>query len=285
MNDELKTLKKEKEFLLCVDSDGCAINTMEVKHVECFGPKMIEVWGLEEIKEEAIEVWNYVNLYSLYRGINRFKGLVKALELLQEKHFTNILIPNFVKLKEWAENSERLSNEALEEEYNCCKDEALKKALIWSKAVNASIALLDKEQPSFSYVKESLELATKYADIIVVSSANAEAIEDEWQHLGLDRYVKVMAGQEMGSKKDCIRIAKEDKYENTQVLMIGDAPGDYEAAKANNILYYPIIPGRESQSWKRFFDEALNKFISKEYEGVYQNKLAQEFIKVLTPKG
>ena len=27
-----------KPFLLCVDSDGCAMDTMNIKHFRCFGP-------------------------------------------------------------------------------------------------------------------------------------------------------------------------------------------------------------------------------------------------------
>ena len=81
----LKEMKKEKEFLLCVDSDGCALDTMEYKHMEFFGPKMIEVWGLESIKEDVLAVWNHVNLYSQWRGTNRFLGLVKVFELLEGK--------------------------------------------------------------------------------------------------------------------------------------------------------------------------------------------------------
>ena len=67
--------------MVCVDSDGCAMDTMEVKHRKCFGPKMIEVWGLQDIEEKFLEMWNMINLYSKTRGINRFKGLVKIFEV------------------------------------------------------------------------------------------------------------------------------------------------------------------------------------------------------------
>ena len=59
--------------------------------------------------------------------------------------------------------------------------------------------------------------------------------------------------------------------------MIGDAPGDMKAAKANNALFYPIIPGREIQSWKRFGDEAFDRFINGRYAGEYEQKLIAEF--------
>jgi hypothetical protein len=59
--------------------------------------------------------------------------------------------------------------------------------------------------------------------------------------------------------------------------MIGDAPGDMEAARANDALFYPVNPGNEIESWKRFGDEAFNKFINGEYAGRYEEKLIAEF--------
>ena len=41
----LNDFKRQKDFLVCVDSDGCA---MDIKHFNCFGPCMVEEWGLEE---------------------------------------------------------------------------------------------------------------------------------------------------------------------------------------------------------------------------------------------
>ena len=76
----MQTFVKKKEFLVCVDSDGCAMNTMDVKHIRCFGPCMVEEWGLEKWQSELLESWNQVNLYTLTRGINRFKGLATALK-------------------------------------------------------------------------------------------------------------------------------------------------------------------------------------------------------------
>jgi hypothetical protein len=63
--------------------------------------------------------------------------------------------------------------------------------------------------------------------------------------------------------------------------MIGDAPGDLKAARANNALFYPINPGDEDSSWKRFYEEAFEKFIKKEYGGVYEEKLITEFERYL----
>jgi hypothetical protein len=66
--------------------------------------------------------------------------------------------------------------------------------------------------------------------------------------------------------------------------MIGDAPGDYAAAKANNCLFYPINPGAEDASWKRFHDEAIDRFLNETFAGDYQKQLLAEFDRYLPEK-
>ena len=36
MPDILEGYRKQKEYLICVDSDGCAMDTMDSKHITCF---------------------------------------------------------------------------------------------------------------------------------------------------------------------------------------------------------------------------------------------------------
>ena len=38
---------KEKDFLICIDSDGCAMDTMNSKHFNSFGPEYVKTYGLE----------------------------------------------------------------------------------------------------------------------------------------------------------------------------------------------------------------------------------------------
>jgi phosphoglycolate phosphatase-like HAD superfamily hydrolase len=282
---KLKEMRKEKEFLLCVDSDGCAMDTMDYKHKEFFGPKMIEVWELGDIREDVIGVWNHVNLYSQWRGINRFLALVKVFELLKNKKTVKekgFELPDFSGITEWTESSNQLSNASLESSIKESSDCSKEKALIWSKSVNLGIAKSEMNGSLYNGVREALEKAQKHADIVVISSANAEALNKEWKEHGLAPFLKVLAGQEMGSKAACIGYAKEGRYDNNHVLMVGDAPGDLKAAKDNRVLYYPIIPGREVDSWKRFHDEAFAKFTDGTYEGEYQDILINEFNEVLS---
>ena len=69
------SFERKHDYLVCVDSDGCVMDTMNCKHFHCFGPCMVAEWGLEEWQDEILARWNVINLFSMTRGINRFKGL------------------------------------------------------------------------------------------------------------------------------------------------------------------------------------------------------------------
>ena len=58
---------------------------------------------------------------------------------------------------------------------------------------------------------------------------------------------------------------------------IGDAPGDYNAAKKNGALFFPINPGNEETSWERLLVEALDRFFKGTYAGEYEAQLVKEF--------
>lgn len=274
MKDKISEFEKIKGFLVCVDSDGCAIDTMEVKHRKCFGPEAVKEWGLEEIQERFLEVWNKVNLYSKTRGINRFKGLVKTFEMLADE---GIEMPEFSSISQWTSAAAELSNPALTKAVSETQDEQLIKTLSWSHNVNKAISELPEDDQPFPKVKEGLEGIYPVADIAIVSSANGAAVRSEWERHSLDRYISVMLGQEAGSKAFCIGALKENNYLEDEVLMIGDAPGDLDAALQNGVLYYPILVGKERFSWERLVSEALEKFIQGNYRGEYQQNLIDEF--------
>lgn len=81
----LEGFVKRKDFLIGIDSDGCAMDTMDCKHILCFGPCLIPVWELEPWKEWVLRRWNEINLYTMTRGINRFKGLAIILKEIDEQ--------------------------------------------------------------------------------------------------------------------------------------------------------------------------------------------------------
>jgi len=131
--------------------------------------------------------------------------------------------------------------------------------------------------PPFPWVRESIEKLAERADIIVVSATPYEALEREWREHDIEQYVKVIAGQEQGKKAEHIALAAGGRYEADRILMIGDAPGDMKAARANGAVFYPVNPGHEEQSWQRFFEEGMDRFLAGEYAGDYEAELIAEF--------
>ena len=80
------TFERKHDYLVCVDSDGCVMDTMNCKHFNCFGPCMVDEWELGQWREEILARWNVINLFSMTRGINRFKGLAVALGEIHERY-------------------------------------------------------------------------------------------------------------------------------------------------------------------------------------------------------
>ncbi len=271
---------KRHDFLICVDSDGCAVDTMDIKHQRCFGPRMIDEWGLDEWREPIQARWDEINLYSMTRGINRFLALVMSLREVNEEYCP---IEGLDELKAWTERTKELSNPALEAEVERTGSKVLAKALTWSKAVNASIAQLPWEvKKAFPGVKEGFEAVKDFADIAIVSAANRDAVEEEWERFGLLPLVDVMMCQDVGSKAACIKALLQKGYEPEKVLMCGDAPGDQDAARKNGVFYYPILVRHEKESWEEFPDAAA-KLRSGCY-APYGEKKAEEFIRNLSGK-
>jgi len=271
-------LTPKHDFLVGIDSDGCAFDTMELKHKECFIPNIIYYYDLQGVSKYAREVAEFVNLYSKSRGINRFPALIETLQRLRrrpEVKARGVPIPLPQSLMRWIKEEKKLGNPALEQAVAESGDAELGKALEWSKAVNRSVEWMVHGVPPFPCVRESLQALADKADILVVSATPEEALRREWQEHGLDGYVRAILGQESGTKKDFLALAA--KYPAGHALMVGDAPGDHQAAVANESLFFPINPGDEETSWRRFLEEGLQRFLQGTFIGDYQQALLAEF--------
>lgn len=279
------SLDPQREFLVGIDSDGCAFDTMEVKHKECFIPNIINSYELQGISRYAREAAEFVNLYSKSRGINRFPALIETLEWLQKRpevraRGIKITIPEG--LVQWIKTETKLGNPALKAAVEASGDPHLKQALEWSVSVNEMVARIVRGVPPFPYLRESLEKLAPKADLIVISATPNEALTREWEEHDLARYVRAICGQEIGTKKESLAVAR--KYLPNHALMVGDAPGDYSAAIANKALFFPINPGSEEASWRRFHDEGIDRFLAGKFAGEYQQQLLDEFDRFLPEK-
>ncbi len=276
----LKALKPTKEFFIGIDSDGCVFDTMEIKQKECFCPNLIKHFDLQSVSKYARETWEFVNLYSKSRGINRFLALVEAMQLLSERPEVaarETKIHDLSPLKEWLQKETKLGNPALKIFAAEVKDPLIDRTLNWSLSVNETIADIVYGIGPFPFVRESLKKMQNKVDAIVVSQTPVEALEREWQENHLEQYVRVIAGQEYGTKQEHIALAAVGKYQLDKILMIGDAPGDRKAAEGNGVLFFPINPGHEEASWERFYNEGLDRFLSGTFAGNYQQELIHEF--------
>jgi len=268
------TFEKKKDFIVCIDSDGCAMDTMNIKHIRCFGPCMIAEWDLQQWQDEILDSWNKVNLYTMTRGINRFKGLATALAEVNEKYKR---IDGVEALVEWVKDAPELSNNAVEKMISV--NTIFEKALNWSKAVNESIEKLPQEEiKPFLGVEDAMKRIHEQCDIAVVSSANPEAVKAEWERFHLMEHVDLVCAQDMGTKAFCIGEILKKGYELSHVLMCGDAVGDMQAAASNGVLYYPICVNHENESWANITKEPFEKFIDGSYAGEFQDGVIKEFL-------
>ena len=272
---------ERREYLICVDSDGTAIDAMTVKHQRCFGPCIITVWGLGQWREPILRRWDEINLYSMDRGINRFRGLLK---MLQEINAQYTAIEGLKDLELWCAATPAYSEAALLYAVNLHPEQAiLRQALTWSRMANVEINSLPEDaKAAFPGVVDALAQASAYADIAVVSSANREAVTAEWRRGGLLSYVSDFMAQDVGTKEACLELLKAKGYDAAHVLMVGDAPGDLSAAQTAGVLFYPILAGKEGGSWKHFTQTALPAFLDGSYLSNHAQRLEREFVENLS---
>ncbi len=248
---------------------------LHAEHDQCIG-------ACKGVSKYAREACEFVNLYSKSRGVNRFPALVEELEWTARRpevraRGVKVRIPQ--PLRDWIAREPKLGNPALEKAVQATGDPDLRRTLEWSRAVNRAVEEMVRGVPPFPFVGECLEKLLPRADVLVVSATPQEALQREWAEHDLARYVVAICGQESGTKKEFL--GEAGKYPPQHTLMVGDAPGDHKAAVANQALFFPVNPGGEETSWKRLFDEGIDRFLSGTFAGQYQADLLAEFDRCL----
>ena len=200
---------KEKEYLVCIDSDGTIMDTMTVKHVNCFGPEFINVYQIKEHVEDILTEWNRANLYSLTRGINRFQGLKEILVYVKKYGYEFEGSDEFFY---WVDTTKEFSVNSIKEFMKTASNtNCFELALEWSKRVNESI---EKLPPSLAFngVSEVLHSIVDKVDLVGVSSANEAAVVEEWTRLNLISLFKEVACQNKGNKAHIISESLKQGY-------------------------------------------------------------------------
>jgi phosphoglycolate phosphatase-like HAD superfamily hydrolase len=280
----LRNFEPGHELFIGIDSDGCVFNSMEVKQKEFFIPNALKYFNLFAISKILRETWEFVNLNSIFRGGNRFTSIIKVFELLSERKEikdSGFQLPDLTSLKEWVNIETKMGNANLRKYFELNYDSDLEKVVRWTEAVNKDITEWLRNIPPFPYAASAIEKMSALADLIIVSQTPLEALDREWIEHDLKKYVRVLAGQEFGTKTEHIALAAKGKYPDNKILMIGDAKGDLEAAKNNGVLFFPITPGKEDNAWEHFLNEGLIRFLEGTYKGSYEDSLLKDFSKSL----
>ena len=264
---------RKHDFLVCVDSDGCVMDTMNCKHFHCFGPCLVREWELEPWRVSVLERWNQRNLFRMKRGINRFAALETALTEI-DNHFTSI--SGVEVLRAWVESADVLSDDALMDAIGETPEgngrRCLEKSLSWSRAVDTSIAQLpDELKMPFAGAREGLEQAHDFADVAVLSQ---DTTMEEWTRYNLLAHADILLTQD---KAQSIAWMLRFGYAPDHVLMVGDSPDDWEAAQMNGIWFYPILANWEAESWQELKNVALESLRSLDYAH-YQPEKKRQFL-------
>lgn len=267
--------KKRKKYFVGIDSDGTVFDSMKIKHTNSFIPAAVEVWNLDKkTSKQFKEIEERINLYSMNRGINRFPGLLMSFEELGE-------IDGLEDFKRYINSDYPLSNAGLAEYMQKNPSVFLDKVMAWSELSDRFFSDGTKNLKPFRAVSKALCTMHAVADIMVVSAASSKGLAEDWGRNGLLTEVDFTAGQEFGSKKEQLLFAKSAGYEPKNMLMIGDAPGDYEAAKAIGCCFYPIVPDRESKCWELLQSKYIEEFLCGKYYRDSEAELYCEFVKSL----
>ena len=277
----LQDFQRSRAYFVGLDSDGCVFDSMEIKHKECFTPMFIKHWRLQAASKYARRVWEFANLYSKTRGMNRFPVCARSLRLLTawpEAASRGIQVPDLEPLQAFIDSDFPPSNDGLEAYRSEFPHSLLDLTMEWSLAVNAAVKDIVFGVPPFPKVRETLDKIIVAADLAVVSGTPGEALQREWDENDIAHYPQLIAGQELGKKTAHLAaMAGGDRYAPGKKLMIGDAPGDRKAAEATGCLFYPVNPGHEEESWDRLYEEALQRFFEGTYAGKYQAARIAEF--------
>lgn len=277
---DLRDFVPQHETFIGVDSDGCVFDTMEVKQKQFFHGRIVRFWGLEAIEAQVRQAAEFVNLYSKTRGSNRFVALLRVFDLLQEwPGLTDRggKLPRTEPLREYIDSGVPLGNPSLAQYVADSGNADLERTLKWSLEINSAIERDMAPIPPFPNSLRALEAIAERSDVIVVSQTPEEALVREWRTHGIDHFVKIIAGQELGTKAEHLRLATEGRYSADRVLMIGDALGDLQAAREAGVLFFPILPGKEDDSWAHLTDEIYPTFLDGGYSGAKQDEAIAAF--------
>lgn len=269
--------------LVALDSDGTVFPNMPAKFA-VVRDATIEHWGLTPVRAAAEEVIRFVNLESRWRGSHRFPALLKMMEELAarpEPAAAGLTLPDLAPLARYVDSGAPLSNAHLRAVFDRTGEPQLERVLAWSRTLSRGLAGATQTLAPMVGARRALDALRGRADAAVVSQAPGEQLMREWFGHGLDTAVFAIAGSECGRKSEQLRLLAAPGHRADRRLLIGDAPGDLDAAREAGAAFYPILPGCEEESWTRFLGGALDRFLAGTYRGAEEESMIREFLSAL----
>jgi phosphoglycolate phosphatase-like HAD superfamily hydrolase len=295
---QIKGWRREHDFAVCIDTDGCALDNMWAKQVLVFQPLFVQFNGLHDCQMHFRIHAEHHNLWGKTRGCDRFLAVLSTLRSLLEDEQARRDMPvervqrladsigGYVEFVESSNGAKAFGIPSLTEYHESHgRDYNITRLLAWSEAVNRSFRYFTLSMSPFDGVRETLEHISQKADVLVVSATPYCDLIEWWKGQDLARYVQAIAGKEMGKKADHIRLLKECAgYKDDQVIMVGDGGGDLKAARANNAMFYPTPAGKEKEAWANA-RESFEAFFAGGYRGALEDGKVAEFEDILLEKG
>ena len=253
--------------LVALDSDGTVFPNMPQKFV-VVRDTVMEHWGLAPVAAAAEEVIRFVNLDSAWRGSHRFVALLKMMDLLgarPEPAAAGMVLPDLTPLGDFVKSGAPLSSHHLQAVQLRTGSDAITRVLAWSADLSRRLQALTEHLAPMTGARRALERLRDRADVAVVSQAPAMQLAREWKDSGLQSLVFAIAGSECGRKPEQIRALMGPSHASAHTLVVGDAPGDLAAARECGARFFPIIPGREEESWSELLAGPLDDFLNHRY--------------------
>ena len=113
MASVLTDFTKKREFLVCMDSDGCVMDTVSIKHTIVMCPELIRVFALDDHADFVASAWEEINLRNITRGLSRFESVVLVFDRLKNR---GIEVPGSEDISAWVNTSAELSTASLQHE-------------------------------------------------------------------------------------------------------------------------------------------------------------------------
>jgi len=266
---------------------------MTSKHEKGFSRAFVSRFGEGESEEALAEVWRFVNLRSRSRGANRYKALALSLRLLPSHPGIGkarlLWTRTADALEAWLATEPAPTRATLESAISAYdsrqagiagknspsvgrdgsgrRKNYLAEILGFSLEADAAIAALPPSE-AFENAASFVPRLAEKAELMVLTAAPEAVASGEWSRAGLLRHIGSVSGQERGPKAQALSMARADlvskgaSVEGARVLVVGDALGDLEAARANSAAFFPIVPGREEESWERFSSSGFEDFVA-----------------------